>query len=108
MPLTEAAILEALRSVHDPDLHKDIVTLGFVKNVRIDGARVALTIELTTPACPVKDLMREQARVAVSAIGASAVEIDMTAQVRSVPRTDGGRAPVEGVKNILAVGAGKG
>ena len=51
--LTEAAVLDALRAIKDPDLHKDIVALGFVKNVRIDGGRVALTIELTTPACPV-------------------------------------------------------
>ena len=51
-----------------PDLHKDIVALGFVKNLRIDaGGRVGFTIELTTPACPVKDLMRDQARAAVSA-----------------------------------------
>ena len=60
--VTESAILDALRAVKDPDLHKDIVALGFVKQLRIDGGRVAFTIELTTPACPVKDLMREQAR----------------------------------------------
>ena len=62
MATTEAAVLDALRAVQDPDLHKDIVALGFVKNVKIDGGRVAFTIELTTPACPVKDLMRDQAR----------------------------------------------
>jgi ATP-binding protein involved in chromosome partitioning len=106
--LTEAAVLEALRAVKDPDLHKDIVALGFVKNLRIDGSRVALTIELTTPACPVKELMREQARVAIAAIGAATIEIEMTAQVRAAAPADGGRAPVEGVKNIIAVGAGKG
>ncbi len=63
--VTEAAVLDALRAVKDPDLHKDIVALGFVKNLSIDGGRVAFTIELTTPACPVKDLMQDQARVAV-------------------------------------------
>jgi ATP-binding protein involved in chromosome partitioning len=107
--LTEAAVLDALRQVHDPDLHKDIVTLGFVKNLDIDGGRVAFTIELTTPACPVKDLMQEQARAAVAAVpGVAGVAIQMTAAVRPVSRDDGGRAPVEGVKNIIAVGAGKG
>ncbi len=107
--VTEAAVLDALRAVKDPDLHKDIVALGFVKNLRIDGGRVGFTIELTTPACPVKDLMRDQARSAVSAIGGvSSVDIEMTAQVRSVARPEGGRAPVEGVKNVIAVGAGKG
>jgi ATP-binding protein involved in chromosome partitioning len=106
--LTEAAVLDALRAVKDPDLHKDIVALGFVKNVVVDGSRVAFTIELTTPACPVKELMREQARTAVTAIGATAIEVEMTAQVRAAAPADGGRSPVEGVKNIIAVGAGKG
>jgi ATP-binding protein involved in chromosome partitioning len=106
--LTEAAVLGALRAIKDPDLHKDIVDLGFVKNLRIDGSRVALTIELTTPACPVKDMMRDQARTILTGLGASAVDVEMTAQVRSALHTETGRAPVEGVKNIIAVGAGKG
>ena len=106
---TEAAVLDALRAVKDPDLHKDIVALGFVKNMAIQGGRVAFTIELTTPACPVKDLMRDQAHAAVSALaGVTAVDITMTASVRAVPRPEQGKAPVEGVKNIIAVGAGKG
>lgn len=106
--LTEAAVLDALRAVQDPDLHKDIVALGFVKSVKIDGSRVALVIELTTPACPVKDLMRDQARAEVLKLGATDVDVEMTAQVRSVPRPEGNKAPVDGVKNIIAVGAGKG
>ena len=61
-PIAEAAVLDALRAVNDPDLHKDIVTLGFVKNLKIANGAVAFSIELTTPACPVKDLLREQAR----------------------------------------------
>src|SRR5262245_11023107 len=107
--VNESAVLDALRSVMDPDLRKDIVALGFVKHLRIDGGRVGFTVELTTPACPVKDIMREQARAAVAAIGGvTAVEIEMTASVRSAGAPDGGRAPVDGVKNIIAVGAGKG
>ncbi len=66
--VTEPAVLDALRAVKDPDLHKDIVALGFVKQLTIEGGRVAFTIELTTPACPVKDLLREQARAAVAAL----------------------------------------
>jgi ATP-binding protein involved in chromosome partitioning len=107
-PLTEAAVLDALRAIQDPDLHKDIVALGFVKNVRIQGSAVSLTIELTTPACPVKDMMRDQAHAILTALGASPVTVEMTAQVREAARPDAGRAPVEGVKNIIAVGAGKG
>jgi ATP-binding protein involved in chromosome partitioning len=107
--ITESAVLDALRAVQDPDLHKDIVALGFVKDLAIDGGRVAFTIELTTPACPVKDLMRDQAREVVGQIaGVESVDVTMTAAVRAVPRPEAGRAPVDGVKNILAVGAGKG
>jgi len=107
--LSETVVLDALRVVRDPDLHKDIVALGFVKGLRIDGGRVSFAIELTTPACPVKDQMKEQARVAVSSLpGVSTVDIEMTASVRPVIAPGAGRAPVEGVKNIIAVGAGKG
>jgi ATP-binding protein involved in chromosome partitioning len=109
MAITEAAVLDALRAVRDPDLNRDIVSLKFVKNLRIDGGRVSFSIELTTPACPVKDQMRDQARAVVERIpGVSAVEIEMTAQVRSTIGADLGKAPVPGVKNIIAVGAGKG
>ncbi len=107
--VTEAAVLGALKSVTDPDLHRDIVSLGFVKNLRIDDSRVAFTIELTTPACPVKDQMRDQARAVVMRLdGVGDVQIEMTSQVRSVMSPDAGRAPVAGVKNVIAVGAGKG
>jgi len=109
-PVSEAAVLDALRVVRDPDLNRDIVALKFIKNLRIDerGA-VAFSIELTTPACPVKDQMRDQARQAVSAIpGVTSVEIEMTAQVRSTSNVDSAKTPVAGVKNIIAVGAGKG
>jgi ATP-binding protein involved in chromosome partitioning len=107
--ISEASVLDALRGVRDPDLNKDIVTLKFVKNLRIDAGRVAFTIELTTPACPVKDQMRDQARALVSAIpGVTAVDIEMTAQVRATASAEAGKAAVPGVKNIIAVGAGKG
>ena len=111
LPVTvsETAVLDALRAVRDPDLHRDIVALKFVKNLRIDGTRVAFTIELTTPACPVKDQMRDQARAAVLEVpGVTAVEVEMTAQVRTTNAAEMGKTPVEGVKNIIAVGAGKG
>jgi ATP-binding protein involved in chromosome partitioning len=110
--VTEATVLDALKVVKDPDLHQDIVALGFVKNLRItgdDGNRVSFTIELTTPACPVKDQMRDQASAAVSALpGVTAVDVQMTASVRAVASPEAGRAPVDGVKNVIAVGAGKG
>ena len=103
------AVLQALTVVRDPDLGKDIVTLGFVKHLAIDGGRVSFTIELTTPACPVKDQMRDQAHAAVARMaGVSEVAIDMTAAVRTAAVPDGTRAAIPGVKNVIAVGAGKG
>ncbi len=104
-----ARVLEALRSVKDPDLRKDIVSLGFIKDLQIDGGKVSFLIELTTPACPVKDQMRDEARAAVMAVpGVTLVEVTMTAQVRAAVAPDAGRLPVPGVKNVIAVGAGKG
>jgi ATP-binding protein involved in chromosome partitioning len=109
MAVSEASVLDALRAVRDPDLHKDIVSLKFVKDVRIDGGRVSFTIELTTPACPVKDQMRDQARSLVAELpGVSSVDVQMTAQVRSAVGSDLNKVPVPGVRNVIAVGAGKG
>ena len=106
---SESGVLDALKTIQDPDLRRDIVSLKFVKNVVIDGGRVAFTIELTTPACPVKDQMREQARAAVAALpGVTSVDVQMTAQVRQAVTPDLNKAPVPGVRNIIAVGAGKG
>ena len=106
----QAAVLEALRQVRDPDLGRDIVALGFVKQLAVDpGGRVSFTVELTTPACPVKDQMRDQARAVVMGVpGVSDVAIEMTAAVRTAGAAEGPRTPVPGVKNVIAVGAGKG
>ncbi len=107
---TPDQVLDALRVVQDPDLRRDIVALEFVKHVAIgtDG-RVSFAIELTTPACPVKDQLKEQARQAVAALaGVTAVEIEMTSRVRSSGAVLGQRQQLAGVKNIIAVGAGKG
>jgi ATP-binding protein involved in chromosome partitioning len=105
----QAAVLDALRVVKDPDLHKDIVALGFVKDLHVDAGRVAFTIELTTPACPVKDAMRDQAYRAVSALpGVTDVQVTMTASVRAARTVESQQAPIPGVRNIVAVGAGKG
>src|SRR5688500_2390876 len=103
------SVLNALRAVVDPDLRKDIVTLGFAKNLTIERGRASFTIELTTPACPVKDQMRDQAIAAVSAIpGVQGVDVQMTANVRAVSAPETGRPAAPGVKNVIAVGAGKG
>ena len=107
--VSTSAVLESLKAVTDPDLGRDIVSLGFVKNLKVVEERVSFTIELTTPACPVKDQMREQARDAVSGLpGVSEVDVEMTASVRSASVPQEGRSPIPGIKNIIAVGAGKG
>ncbi len=109
MSVEQSAVLDALKIVHDPDLHRDIVSLGFIKDLRIQGGHVAFTIELTTPACPVKDQMRDQARAAVMQLpGVSGVDVNMSARVREAVGADGTRQSVPGVKNVIAVGAGKG
>jgi ATP-binding protein involved in chromosome partitioning len=109
MPVSEAAVLDALKVVNDPDLHRDIVALGFVKELKIDRDQVSFTIELTTPACPVKDQMRDQARAAVLQVaGVGAVDVRMSARVREAVGPDSNRASIPGVKNLIAVGAGKG
>jgi len=105
--VTQDQVLAALRTVEDPDLHKDIVTLEFVKDVRIEGSEVDFTIELTTPACPVRDEMKAEAEGKVAAIpGVTAARATMTASVRT--RGGFGRQAISGIRNILAVGAGKG
>ena len=106
-PLTEAVILEALRSVMEPELHKDIVTLNMVKNIRINDGTVALTVTLTTPACPLKDKIGEDVRAALGRLGARAVEVNFDAQVPR-GRAVGDKVPVPGVKNLVAVASGKG
>ncbi len=107
--VTESQVRDALKAVEDPDLHRDVVSLGFVKKVEVRGGAVAVRIELTTPACPVKDDLKRQAEAAIRAIpGVSSVEVEMTAVVRGSNRLPqvGDLAP--NVKNMIAVGAGKG
>lgn len=106
--VTELDVLDSMRHIIDPDLGKDIVSLGFVKNIQIDGGKVSFAIELTTPACPVKEHFRKQAEDAVREItGVTDVQITMTAQVRahSAPTAGGLNG---NIKNVIAVASGKG
>lgn len=105
--VTEEQILEALRQVRDPDLGRDIVSLGFIRNLKISGDSVRFDINLTTPACPVKDQMQAQAKTLVEGLpGVRQVEVQMTAEVRRTTTLD--KSSIQGVKNIVAVGSGKG
>ncbi len=105
--------MHALGRVEDPDLHKDLVTLGMVKGVEIDGSGVRVTVELTTPACPMKDRIRSDIEREVAAAARAegsatpAVTVEFTAHVRSASASRKG-TPLEGVAHVIAVGAGKG
>jgi ATP-binding protein involved in chromosome partitioning len=106
--VTEQTVLDALRQIQDPDLHKDIVALGFIKDLSIEGGNVSFRIVLTTPACPVKAEMESAARDLVGALpGVSSVKVTMDAEVPK-GRGLGDKVTVEGVRNIIAVSSGKG
>ena len=108
MEVTEQNVLDALRQIKDPDLHKDIVTLGFIRDLRITGSDVAFRIVLTTPACPVKAEMETAARELVGSLpGVTSVSVTMDAEVPK-GRGLGDKVTVEGVRNIIAVSSGKG
>ncbi|MEZ4782850.1 MAG: iron-sulfur cluster carrier protein ApbC [Candidatus Kapaibacterium sp.] len=105
--LTLESIRTALSQIIDPDLGRDIVALGFVKEIEISGEDVQVTIELTTPACPVKDEMKAKAETYIKELGAKGVSVNMTAQV--VGHSDAKKnAILPGVKNTIAVASGKG
>jgi ATP-binding protein involved in chromosome partitioning len=109
--ITETQILDALRPIQDPDFNKSIVELGFIKNLQIDGERVAFSIELTTPACPVKEQFKAAAEQAVRGLpGVREVAVEMTAQTRVASRSTPGSdlEGLRGVRNVIAVASGKG
>ncbi len=104
----KALILEALKVVKDPDLGRDIVSLGFVKDVTYCEGAVKATIELTTPACPVKDRLKAEAEAAIRTLGwVTDVNLNMTAAVKAAPTT-AQNPSLPGVKNVIAVASGKG
>lgn len=104
---TQTEILNALRTVQDPDLRRDLVTLNMIQDVKIEGGSVSFRIVLTTPACPMKNKMEREAREAVAALpGVTEVKITMDAQVPSDGRTRG-LMPIP-VRNAIAVASGKG
>lgn len=106
MPVTEEQVLQALSQVRDPELHRDIVSLGMVRDIRIDGDKVEFKLVLTTPACPFNEQMKAMAYEAVAKLpGVREVQLSLSAEVpKGVPE----KTPLPGVKNIIAIGSGKG
>ncbi len=102
---SEAQVLEALRRVQDPELGRDVVSLGMIKDLKVEDGRVSFTLELTTPACPLSDQLEREARAAVEGVpGVQEVQMEVTARVRGIPE----RRPIPGVENVIAVASGKG
>jgi ATP-binding protein involved in chromosome partitioning len=105
--LSESAIFDALRTVQEPELGRDIVTLNMVKGVSIEGDRVAFTIELTTPACPLKDEIERNVNGALRALGVESIDITWGSMVRRANPIQAQQL-LPGVKNTIAVASGKG
>ena len=105
--LDRDAVMRALATVNDPELHKDVVSLGMVKDVKIDGGAVRLNLELTTPACPLKEVFQRDVKAALEKVpGFESVTIDFSSNVMGRAMGQGDLAP--GVRNIIAVASGKG
>ncbi len=107
--ITKEQVIDALRNVEEPDLKKDLVTLNMVKDVEVDGKKISFTVVLTTPACPLKELIANACRNAIiHYVDADAeVTVNMTANV-TTGKTVSNAELLPGVKNIIAVASGKG
>src|SRR5215217_7862290 len=108
MGITNEAVLQALSNVQEPDLGKDLVTLNMIKDIAINGKEVSFTVVLTTPACPLKEMIE---RACINAIHIlvdkeAVVTVNMTANVITNRKDSGAVLP--GVKNIIVVASGKG
>lgn len=109
MSLTQADVVAALDQVMDPELHISLVKAGMVQNVRVEGDKVSLKIELTTPACPMKEQIREEAEAALNKIeGLGSFEIEWGARVRKASSAGSMDQLLPGVRHVILVGAGKG
>lgn len=107
MSITKEQVIEALKTVEDPDLKKDLVTLNMIKDVEVDGTKVNFTVELTTPACPLKELIKKNCIEAVQKISSNEliIEVNMTSNVTTSRQSS---FVLPDVKNILAIASGKG
>src|SRR6187549_2588335 len=107
MSFSQSDILKALSTVEDPDLKRDLVTLGMIKDLKVDPRKVSFTVVLTTPACPLKEKIRQDCVNAVEAVIGQDVALDITMSSSVTTLRD--NAPLlPGVKNIIAVASGKG
>jgi ATP-binding protein involved in chromosome partitioning len=106
--ITKEAVLKALSNVQEPDLGKDLVTLNMIQDIEINGKNVSFTVILTTPACPLKEMIEKACVNAIHILvdKEATVKVNMTARVNS-NRTDN-KNVLPGIKNIIMVASGKG
>jgi ATP-binding protein involved in chromosome partitioning len=103
------AVLAALQTVHDPELHRDIISLNMVRDLAVEDGRVAFNLVLTTPACPLRETIDRDVRAALASVpDIREIDIQWDAEVRGGAGREGGPKPVEGVKNVIAVASNKG
>lgn len=104
--LTESQVMAALSRVMEPELHRDLVTLNMIKDLKVNGNDLAFSVELTTPACPLKDVIESDIRAALVPIGAARIDLTWTSNVGANAKMRG--AVQTPIKNIVAVASGKG
>jgi ATP-binding protein involved in chromosome partitioning len=106
---SEKEVLDALRKVRDPELGADVVSMGMIKDLRVEGGRVYFTLELTTPACPFNEQLKEEVlRAARSVRGVTDVSMEVRSRVPTTRPQSPNMVPIPGVKNVVAVASGKG
>jgi ATP-binding protein involved in chromosome partitioning len=109
LSVTPEAIRAALKQIVDPDLRADIVSLAYVKELEVERGRIRFTIELGTHTSAIRETIAEQARAVVASLdGVESVDVTVSVRVRSATAPEKGGPPLPGVKNVVAVGAGKG
>ena len=106
--MTNEEVLKALGNVQEPDLGKDLVTLNMVKDIAIDGKKVSFTVVLTTPACPLKDMIKNACINAVKILVDKEAEVTVNFTSNTSTNRMDGKTILAGVKNIIAVVSGKG
>ncbi len=104
--ITKEQVIDALRHVNDPDLKKDLITLNMVKDIHVDGLKVSFTVVLTTPACPMKDMIHNACENAIIHMVNDKAEVNITMTANVTSQTQ--RATLSNIKNIVAVASGKG
>jgi ATP-binding protein involved in chromosome partitioning len=105
----QQTVLTALADVHDPELHRDIVSLNMVRDLEVQGSTASFRLVLTTPACPLREQIDTDVRHALGHVeGIDNIDIEWDAEVRGQERREGGPEPVPGVRNIIAVASNKG